>query len=192
VRYTWLPQCGIGVEWSAPPDGGADVIRLIKRYGSRKLYDTEASRYVSLSEIGDSVRRGQQVRVVDTMTDEDVTAQTLMQVILEEGRRGTSSVTSDLLHELIRRGERVLTSGVEHLQHGVDRALQASLDRIAPLRRVRDEAAELRARLEALEATVAELEAEEPERLPGEEGKTGTASASVPRGRSVRRKGVHS
>jgi len=59
------------------------MIRVVKRYGSRKLYDTEESRYVSLDEIGDWVRGGQNVKVVDNASDEEVTAQILMQVILE-------------------------------------------------------------------------------------------------------------
>lgn len=168
------------------------MIRLIKRYGSRKLYDTEESRYVSLDEIGDWVRGGQQVRVIDNETSEDVTAQTLTLVILEEGRKGTSSVTSALLHDLIRRGERVVTSGVEQLQHGVDRALQASIDRIPPLRRVREETAQLRGRLEALEAALADIEAERRRRArPGGRAarEPGSSSTGV---RAARRKGVHS
>src|SRR5512142_2767174 len=74
------------------------MIRVVKRYGSRKLYDTEESRYVSLEEIGDWSRDGQEVRVLDNTTEEDVTAQTLMQVILEEGKRGGSVFSSDILH----------------------------------------------------------------------------------------------
>ena len=158
------------------------MIRLIKRYGSRKLYDTEESRYVSLSEVGDFVRKGQQVRVVDTSNDEDVTAQTLTQVIADEGRKRTSWVTSDLLHDLIRRGERVVSTGVEQLQQGVDRALQASLERIPPLRQMRDETAELRERLEALEAALSELEAEG----------VGTRSEPAPAVTAGATRGVHS
>jgi polyhydroxyalkanoate synthesis repressor PhaR len=134
------------------------VIRLIKRYGSRKLYDTEESRYVSLEEIGDWVRRGQQVQVVDNQSSEDVTAQTLTQVILEEGKRGLSPVTSDFLHDLIRRGEQVVSMGVQSVQDGVDRLLQASVERVPPLRQVRDETGELRRRLEVLESAIAEIE----------------------------------
>ena len=77
------------------------MIRLIKRYGSRKLYDTEESRYVSLEELGGWIRDGQQIRVVDNKTQEEVTAQTLTQIISEEGRRGTSLLPNELLHELI-------------------------------------------------------------------------------------------
>lgn len=136
------------------------MIRVVKRYGSRKLYDTEESRYVSLEELGDWVRAGQELRVVDNTTDEDVTAQTLMQVIVEEGKRGSSLFTSDILHDLIRHGERVVNTGVGQLQDGVGRLLDASLDRIGPLRRVREEAEQLRDRLARLEQTIAELEAE--------------------------------
>ncbi len=167
------------------------MIRLIKRYGSRKLYDTEESRYVSLEEIGDWVRRGQQVKVVDNTTSDDVTAQTLALVIVEEGRRGSSFFTSDLLHDLIRRGEQVFSTSVEQLQSGVDRALRASIDRIPPLRQVREETAHLRERLEALEASLAEIEADEAvpfrptDRRPFEAATTSAIRAS-------RRKGVHS
>ena len=65
------------------------MIRLIKRYESRKLYDTEESRYVSLDEISTWIRAGQEVRVMDNATNNDVTSQTLTQIILEEGRKGT-------------------------------------------------------------------------------------------------------
>ena len=88
------------------------MVRLIKRYESRKLYDTEESRYVSLEDIAAWVRGGQEVRVVDNATAEDVTAQTLTQIILDEGRRGTSFLPSELLHELVRVGERAVTTGV--------------------------------------------------------------------------------
>lgn len=65
------------------------MVRLIKRYESRKLYDTEESRYVSLDEVADWIRTGQEVRVQDNASGADVTAQTLTQIILDEGRRGT-------------------------------------------------------------------------------------------------------
>jgi polyhydroxyalkanoate synthesis repressor PhaR len=136
------------------------MIRLIKRYESRKLYDTEESRYVSLEEIASWVRQGQEVRVIDNATAGDVTSQTLTQIILDEGRRGTSSLPSELLHELVRLGERAVHSGVEQVQHGVDRLVQASIDRLAPVRRAREEMSGLRTRLEQLEASLAALDSE--------------------------------
>lgn len=136
------------------------MIRLIKRYESRKLYDTEESRYVSLEEIAGWVRQGQEVKVLDNATGADVTSQTLTQIILDEGRRGTSFIPSELLHDLVRMGEKAVSSGFEQVQSGVDRLVQASIDRLAPVRRVREEMTSLRARLEQLESSLADLEQE--------------------------------
>jgi len=135
------------------------MIRLIKRYESRKLYDTEESRYVSLEEIAAWVRQGQEVRVVDNATGADVTPQTLTQIILDEGRRGTSFLPSELLHDLVRMGERAMATGKEQLAQGVDRLVAASIDHLAPVRRAREEMTGLRSRLEQLEASLSELEA---------------------------------
>src|SRR5215470_13616126 len=133
------------------------MIRLIKRYESRKLYDTEESRYVSLDEISAWIRQGQEVRVVDNATNNDVTSQTLTQIILDEGRKGTSFLPSELLHDLVRIGERAVTNGMEQMQHGVDRLI----DRLGPVRKAREEMSSLRARLEQLETSLSELERED-------------------------------
>jgi polyhydroxyalkanoate synthesis repressor PhaR len=136
------------------------MIRLVKRYGggSRKLYDTEESRYVSLDEIAAWVRGGQQVQVVDSKTAEDVTAQTLAQVIYEAERRGVSLMPTDLLHEVIRRGEQALQRGVEQFQGRMDRLVRAGVGRVKPLQEARDEMEQLRARLEDLERSLRALE----------------------------------
>jgi polyhydroxyalkanoate synthesis repressor PhaR len=136
------------------------VIRLVKRYGSRKLYDTEESRYVSLEELGAWIRQGQEVRVIDNATSDDVTAQTLTQVILEEGRKGTSMPPSRLLHDLIRQGGELVSSGVGQVSERVDRLLQSGADRLGPIRRVREETEALRKRLEELEQALTRLEAD--------------------------------
>jgi polyhydroxyalkanoate synthesis repressor PhaR len=136
------------------------MIRLIKRYGSRKLYDTEESRYVALDELAGWIRNGQQIKVIDNKTSDDVTAQTLTQIISEEGRKGTSLLPNELLHELIRAGEKAVSNGVEQLQHRMDRLVQASMDRIGPVRRAREEMALLRERLEELEVSLAAFEGE--------------------------------
>lgn len=144
------------------------MVRLIKRYESRKLYDTEESRYVSLEDIATWVRAGQEIRVIDNSSSEDVTQQTLTQIILEEGRKGTSFLPSELLHELVRMGERAMSSGVEQVQHGMDRVLKAGIDRLSPVRKAREEMALLRLRLEELEGSLAALESEERAEEPSE------------------------
>lgn len=153
------------------------MIRLIKRYESRKLYDTEESRYVSLDDIATWIRGGQDVRVIDNASSADVTAQTLTQIILEEGRKGTSLLPTDLLHDLVRMGERAVTSGVEHMQTGVDRLMRASIDRLGPVRRAREEMNRLRSRLEDLEASLERLE-HEPREASGAAGKGAGSSTT--------------
>ena len=138
------------------------MIRLIKRYESRKLYDTEESRYVSLDEIATWVRAGQEVKIVDNASSDDVTAQTLTQIILEEGRNGSSKIPTDVLRDLVRFGERALTSGVEHVQDSMDKVVRASIDRLGPVRQAREEMTRLRTRLEELEETLSDFEVTEP------------------------------
>jgi polyhydroxyalkanoate synthesis repressor PhaR len=146
------------------------MIRLIKRYGSRKLYDTEESRYVSLEELAEWIRQGQEIRVVDNKTQGDVTSQTLTQIISEEGRKGRTLLPNEVLHEMIRLGEQAFSSGVEQIQSKVDSLVKASIDRIGPVRRAREEMSRLRERLEILEASLAEIDEErktsEPKRQP--------------------------
>ncbi len=136
------------------------MIRLIKRYGggSRKLYDTEESRYVSLDELSAWIRAGQELQVVDSATGEDVTAQTLAQSIYEDQKRGQSFLSGDFLHEVIRRGGEVLAEGVEQVQARVDRLVRSSVDRIAPPGPGREDMAALQKRLAELEAALNELE----------------------------------
>jgi len=136
------------------------MIRLIKRYESRKLYDTEESRYVSLEDIAAWIREGQDVRVVDNATAADVTSQTLTQIIVEEGRKGAAPLPSELLHELVRLGERTVSSGIEQVQGQIGRFVEASIDRLGPVRRAREEMTVLRERLEHLERSLSDLEEE--------------------------------
>ena len=121
------------------------MTRLVKRYGggSRKLYDTEESRYVALEEIERWVRHGQELKVVDSASGEDVTAQTLAQVIYESHKSGTSRLGADFLHDAIRKGSRLVRDGVTRLP-----GAQAA----------RTELQSLRQSLQALETSIADLE----------------------------------
>jgi polyhydroxyalkanoate synthesis repressor PhaR len=144
------------------------MIRLIKRYGggSRKLYDTEESRYVSLDEIAEWIRDGQELQVVDSATGEDVTGQTLAQIIYEDHRRGNSFLSSDFLHAVIRRGSQVIADGVDQVQTRVDRLVKSSVQKISPVSGIQDELDRLRDRLSELEQSLVELEAKAPVRRP--------------------------
>jgi polyhydroxyalkanoate synthesis repressor PhaR len=85
--------------------------RVIKRYSNRKLYDTKDSRYVTLLQIAEMVRSGEEVQIIDNNTKEDLTEVTLAQIIYEEQKQKASSrnVPLQTLKELIhQRTEKVL------------------------------------------------------------------------------------
>ncbi len=94
---------------------GASV-RLIKRYANRKLYDTRESRYVTLQQIANYVRNGEDVAVIDNKSKEDLTNVTLAQIIYEEEKKGDKagrsvknlrSFIQDGIHEST---ERIITT----------------------------------------------------------------------------------
>ena len=89
--------------------------RIIKRYSNRKLYDTKDSRYVTLLQIAEMVRGGEEVQIIDNNTKDDLTEITLAQIIYEEQKAHSRSVPLQTLKELIHtRTEKVL----ENLREG--------------------------------------------------------------------------
>ncbi|MEM1032203.1 MAG: polyhydroxyalkanoate synthesis regulator DNA-binding domain-containing protein [Myxococcota bacterium] len=85
--------------------------RVIKRYSNRKLYDTTDSRYVTLNQIGEMVRSGDDVQIIDNKTKEDKTEVTLALILSEDLKNKPRSVPLHTLRNLIQeRGERALTS----------------------------------------------------------------------------------
>jgi len=84
--------------------------RIIKRYSNRKLYDTKDSRYVTLLQIAEMVRRGEEVQIIDNNTKEDLTEVTLAQIVYEEQKTQSRAVPLQTLKELIQaRTEKVLS-----------------------------------------------------------------------------------
>jgi polyhydroxyalkanoate synthesis repressor PhaR len=83
--------------------------RIIKRYSNRKLYDTKDSRYVTLLQIAEMVRSGEEVQIIDNNTKDDLTEVTLAQIIYEEQKSHSRNVPLQTLKELIHaRTEKVL------------------------------------------------------------------------------------
>jgi polyhydroxyalkanoate synthesis repressor PhaR len=78
--------------------------RLIKRYDNRKLYDPAARRYVTLTGLARLVARGEDVRVVDQRTGEDLTTTVLAQLLLEGVKERTARIPRQVLARLIRLG----------------------------------------------------------------------------------------
>ncbi len=95
-------------------------LRLIKRYGNRKLYDTSESRYITLDEIARLVRSGNDVKVIDNENGDDLTAITFAQIILEEEKRRSSLISLGLLRELVQHGEDTLAEIRNRVEKGVE------------------------------------------------------------------------
>ena len=75
---------------------------LIKRYASRRLYNTETSDYVTLEDIAAFIRAGREVQIVDLKTGDDLTRQYLLQIIAEHESRGESVLPVDVLTDPVR------------------------------------------------------------------------------------------
>ena len=63
-------------------------MRTIRRYSNRKLYDTQASHYVTLAQIAAIIRAGDDIQVVAKDTGKDITAATMAQILFEEAKQG--------------------------------------------------------------------------------------------------------
>lgn len=94
----------------SPPPAGDKSKRVVKRYSNRKLYDTRESRYVTLLQIAEMVRAGEEVQIIDNATKDDLTEVTLAQIIYEEQKQHSRSVPLQTLRDLIhQRGEKLMT-----------------------------------------------------------------------------------
>ena len=76
----------------------------IKRYSNRKMYDSNARCYVTLAEIGEMIRQGVDVEVVDHKTDIDITAAVLAQIIFEQEKNIGGLIPRRMLTKMIRSG----------------------------------------------------------------------------------------
>jgi len=82
----------------------------VKRYSNRKLYDTVESRYVTLPQIAEYVRQGEDVRIIDNTTKEDLTRMTLAQILYEEERKQSRLPLGALKELLHSSSERILSA----------------------------------------------------------------------------------
>lgn len=117
--------------------------RVIKRYQNRKLYDTVDSCYVTLEDISELVKQGEDICVLDNGTKEDLTSVTLSQIIFEEEKKQKNVLPLSMLTNIIRTGgetlkgiahralesgQRALSTGVRELESAREE-LQQAVDR---------------------------------------------------------------
>lgn len=107
------------------PRGADDVapgtIVTIKKYANRRLYDTSRSSYITLDDLAAMVRSGQEFRVIDAKSEEDLTHQVLTQIIMDAEQRGQTMLPVSFLRQLI-------TLYGDSMQSLVPGYLEASMD----------------------------------------------------------------
>lgn len=110
------------------PDAAAEAApkksasKIIKRYSNRKLYDTERSKYVTLDEIAQMIKAGEEVTIIDNESKEDLTSVTLTQIIFEEEKR-ESRMPLAMLRNLIQ-------TGGDALQEFLDKSVKTPVSEI--------------------------------------------------------------
>ncbi len=94
---------------------------LIKRYASRRLYNTETSDYVTLEDIAGFVRAGREVQILDLKSGDDLTRQYLLQIVAEHESKGDTVLPTNVLTDLVR-------SYTSNIQSVVPQFLAASFE----------------------------------------------------------------
>lgn len=102
------------------PEDAAVPGKVIKRYTNRKLYDTARSCYVTLDEIADMVKAGEDVQIVDNKTGDDLSSVTLAQIVYEEEKKQKSILPLSALRQIIRSGGDLFQRRSTPLPDGVD------------------------------------------------------------------------
>jgi polyhydroxyalkanoate synthesis repressor PhaR len=87
---------------ASPEDKAEHPVRLIKKYPNRRLYDTKTSSYITLADVKQMVVRNEEFQVLDAKTNEDLSRQILLQIILDEESGSMPMFSSDLLSQMIR------------------------------------------------------------------------------------------
>ena len=140
-------------------------MRIIRKYGNRRLYDTTARRYVNLDEIAQVIRDGEEIQVVDAKSGEDLTRGILTQIIVEDARTGDGGLPLEILKQLIALSDKarneLLTWYLRTAFETYRRAQQAPIEFMRGLFTSRStdrdpQVDELRRRVEELERQLAD------------------------------------
>ena len=101
---------------------------VVKKYGNRRLYDTESSRYITLDDLAGLIRSGLDVRVIDAKTKADLTKSVLLQIITEQEKE-QDLLPISFLKKVIRHGDATLRESMRRfLSVSLDAFLDAQKD----------------------------------------------------------------
>jgi len=83
-------------------------MHLIKKYANRKLYDTKDKQYLTMDRLGELIKSGEEVSIVDNETGDDLTSSIVSQLLAREGADTDRAVPSRVLMQLLRKGRGTL------------------------------------------------------------------------------------
>ena len=143
--------------------------KIIKRYQNRKLYDTEDSCYVTLEDIRDMIKQGDDVRIVDNATKDDLTSVTFAQIIFEEEKKQKGILPLNTFKQIIASGGEALkelvqksieSAGreIQQVKTFVDKQIKPTMESMQSIPAVAQEVRQLKAKIENLESKLREYE----------------------------------
>ncbi len=139
--------------------------KVIKRYQNRKLYDTSDSCYVTLEDISEMIKVGEDIQVVDNTTKEDLTGVTLAQIIFEEQKKKTNVMPLNTFRDIIQGGGEALrdlvTRGAKefgNVREFVDDKVRPAVSNIQSIPSLQAEIDTLKRKLKSLERRLTTLE----------------------------------
>jgi polyhydroxyalkanoate synthesis repressor PhaR len=104
--------------------------RTIKRYQNRKLYDTHQSCYVTLEEIAQTVREGNEIQVIDNKTKNDITYNTQIQLLFDQEKKSLNNGDTQLLKRVICSDEGTFTGYIRILEQKLN-TLEGKEEKVA-------------------------------------------------------------
>lgn len=92
-------------------------VRVLKRYQNNKIYDTFQSCYVTLEEIAQIIREGNDIAVIDNRTKNDITYNVSLEVLINQERKNINKDNIGLLNKIIRSEHSDFTSYINSIQN---------------------------------------------------------------------------
>ena len=105
----------------------------IKKYANRKMYDTHDKRYVTMEELSELIKQGEEVMVIDNRTGEDISTAIISQLIGRDNKEKDKTVSSQLLMQLLRKGGGTLTDYAKKYMSLWQGAFNMAEDELTPL-----------------------------------------------------------
>ncbi len=105
----------------------------IKKYANRKMYDTHDKRYVTMEELSELIKQGEEVMIIDNRTGEDISTAIISQLIGRDNKEKDKTVSSQLLMQLLRKGGGTLTDYAKKYMALWQGAFNMAEDELTPL-----------------------------------------------------------